>query len=152
MSITFYCPDAPVRKVAPWPDDPDYEIEESVLPELNLSNSNALALLEMAGLERDYCGTVDVSELPALEARLDAVLSNPVERASFIEPTVIGNEVVQGGNSVLNALLHERLTARRSGPLVVSVGRSDSYLLDRASRFRALVKEARQHGHAICWG
>lgn len=89
MTITFWCPDAPTARVEPYPEDePGYFEERSTLPELNLANSNARALLEMLqlGHPEDYCGSVALQELPGLLAKIDSALAAPVERAAFLEP------------------------------------------------------------------
>ena len=151
MSITFWCPEAPTVTVTPYPqDEPDYTEERSTLPELNVSNSNGMALLAMVGLEVDYGGTVPVAELDALHKRLERLLGTPTARAAFIEPTVIE------GTVPLDVLLGRSPgvvgVPRASGPQVVSMGRTDDYLTSRLQALLDLVCAAKEHGFRISWG
>lgn len=78
MSVTFWCPEAPTQKVTPYPEeDPDFVIDESVLPEINLSNSNAVRVADLLGLgdpQERWVGTCAAPELPSVLARVDALL------------------------------------------------------------------------------
>lgn len=97
MSVTFWCPEAPTTPTIPYPDqDPTFVLDVSNLPEVNLANGNARAMLEMLGLPDDesLCGTVEVAGLDAVLDRLRAVLAIPEERAAFLEPTTINGRVV----------------------------------------------------------
>ena len=150
MSITFWCPDAPTVETRPYPEDePDYVERRSTLPELNLSNANAGALLELVGLPVDHAGTIEVEDLDALDRRIGAVPQAPVARASLLEPpSVDGVPVV--GTCTLGQLLLDRPHVR--GPRILDPGRTDDYLVRRATQLRQLVAAAKSHHYCISWG
>ena len=58
MSVTFFMPDAPTEKYEPYPDEPGYMEERPVAPftELNMANSNAVAILAVIDPGADYTG------------------------------------------------------------------------------------------------
>ena len=151
MSITFWCPDAPTNLVTPYPDEPDFVVHESTLPELNLANGNASALLDLVQLPVDCAGTVPVEELPALQLRIERVLQTPVSRAALIEPSSVDGVPVHS-DMQFAALLSDSSPRGGKGPRVISAGRTDDYLVDRATRLLELVKAARTEGYAISWG
>lgn len=92
MSITFWCPDAPSTVVQPYPDEPGYTVDRSDLPEINVSNSNARALLAVLGFPDEVCqdnaGTVPVAELDDFIARIDRALTHPEYIAPMLEPAM----------------------------------------------------------------
>ena len=96
MSVTFWCPGAPTVSVTPYEDEPDYVEQQSTLPEINLANANARAALEMLGLDgqnEDLCGTLRVAQLDPCIERVKRFIGNSVDRASFLEPTVVNGQV-----------------------------------------------------------
>lgn len=104
MSVTFWCPDAPRTKSIPYPDiDPEFEWEKSVLPEIQLANTNARAALEMLGASEraeSYDGLVglfEVKEFDELLARLRSFLACSVERAALLEPVTVNGRVAIDG-------------------------------------------------------
>jgi len=161
MSITFWCPDAPTEKYKPYPEEePDFETTRSLLPELNLSNSNALAMLDLMGLrsanpQDDYCGTVPVPQLPAVIERLRRVVSDPLERAATLEPASV-NGVPQGATD-LATLLRKKLgqsSPRQpgQGPTMYDFGRNDDYVRTRAQVLLQVFESAQSNGYAVSWG
>lgn len=92
MSVTFWCPKAPSTKVQPYPDEPDFIVDRSDLPEINVSNHNARALLAALGYDDQTCadaaGTVPAQELDAFIARIDRALTHPEYIAPVLEPAM----------------------------------------------------------------
>lgn len=157
MSITFWCPDAPTEPYTPYPEqDPEFVMERSTLPELNLSNSNALAMLDLMGLSKgdgeDYCGSVTVEQLPAVIVRLQRVMQDPVERAAALQPPAINGVPVAQGALSLGDLLKLKLAQPAKGPTMYDGGRSDAYLRSRASALLAVFQAALSHGYVVSWG
>lgn len=145
MSITFWCPDAPTTRTVPYPEQPDFVTEQSTLPELNLSNINAWALLRAAGLEPDYCGTWEVKDLPAIRAALIRLINTPATLDGYARPTAElprsrRREVVDG------------VTHITSGPRMIDCGLSAAGLQDRAARLLEVLSAAAEHNYAVAWG
>ena len=154
VSVTFWCPDAPCERYIPYPDEPDYVESRSILPELTVSNSNAQAICELAGLVSDeyQSGELSVAELDGPMKRLRALMEDSVARAAGLEPPTFNDEVLPNGTTFA-AAYHELGTSRRRlGCVVFSLGRSDDYLRDRAARLLALFEAAKQHGYRVVWG
>lgn len=154
VSVTFWCPEAPCERDIPYPDEPDYVESRSILPELTVSNSNAQAICELAGLVSDeyQSGELSVAELDGPMKRLRALMEDSVARAAGLEPPTFNDEVLPDGTTFA-AAYHELATSRRRlGCVVFSQGRSDDYLRDRAARLLALFEAAKQHGYRVVWG
>jgi len=157
MSITFWCPEAPTEPHVPYPDqDPEFVIQRSTLPELNLSNSNALAILDLIGLakntESNYCGTVQVSQLSEVITRMHRVLQDPVERAAALEPATVNNVPVVPGQPSLGDLLNIKLAQKNKGPTMYGGGRTDDYIRTRVSALLSVFEAAKSHGYTVSWG
>ena len=161
MSITFWCPDAPIEKYKPYPEEePDFETTRSLLPELNLSNSNALAMLDLMGLrskdpEQDYCGTVPVAQLPPVIERLRRVVGDPVERAAALEPNTVNG--VPQGPADLATLLRQKLGMPEprqpgQGMTMYGCGRNDDYVRTRAQVLLQVFEAAQSNGYDVSWG
>jgi hypothetical protein len=103
---------------------PDYSDEET----LNLSNMNALGLLEWIGVAPDYCGSIAAKDLAA-----------SIRRRLWPEHRQRRDE----GVTVQISALPGRCT-------VVDCGREAGYFQKRARTLLALAEKA-QDGH-ICWG
>jgi hypothetical protein len=149
MSITFWAPDAPRYKVKPYPEEePDYEEERSELPEINLSNSNASAILRALGvtLEPDYCGTWEVEQLPEILARA-MKLANIEELRS---PAV--SETVQSGGELRRGESDGNVVSLTAGCRMISFGRSDEYVRQTALRLVELLRIAKEQSFSVTWG
>lgn len=156
MSVTFWCPDAPTEPYVPYPDkDPDYVEQRSTLPELNLANSNAVAMLELMGLseggEADYGGTATVDRIPAVIERLQRVLQDPVERAAALEPPTVNNMPSVPGQPSLSELLKLKVAQMNKGPTMYGGGRSDEYVRSRASALLQVFQAALSQGYSVSW-
>ena len=150
MSITFWCPDAPTTPARPFDDEPDYVVQESVLPELNLSNQNAHALLDLLQIPFDHAGEIPVSAFEGLTRKITEVLDQPVARAPFLEPVTVNGAPV---TDAMDLAAHLRLQfGNRPGPRVIDAGRTDDYLVQRARQLLVLVDAAKKENYPIVWG
>ncbi len=165
MSVTFWCPDAPTTEVVPYPDtDPDFVDQVSELPEINLSNSNARALLEMIGLpcSGDLVGMIQPDELSAWIERLRSLLDDGLARAPFLEPTTVNGTVLMPGGSKLAgstspalAQFTPRLAAMASGADNHAVARAttlDTLLLGAPDAPRAFADGSRGRPRIVAFG
>lgn len=80
MSITFFCPDAATTRIQPCPEeDPEFWMDVSVLPEVQLANSNASFFLTELGsvIESDEsnCGRCPVAQIQPVLDRLTTLLT-----------------------------------------------------------------------------
>jgi hypothetical protein len=127
MTITFWAPDAPTRKELRQPEGYDeYEEESSVLPEIRLTSSNALTMLEALGVTPDLCGSWSAGEVGEMLRRA-AALGTVHER-------------VQSG-----------VTAGQSAALMPQ-GQREDYIRHTAQRFVDLFRQAQDGGYRVCWG
>jgi hypothetical protein len=147
MSITFWAPDAPTESYVPYPDDePDYVEQRSLLPEINLSNVNAYAMMRALGVEPDYAGTWSVGELAVLLERAVKLANIEVLRDPFLKDTT-----TTGGQLRPSAVSGNVVSVSR-GCRVIDNGRDDAYIREKALRFVDLFKKARENGFSVSWG
>lgn len=145
MSITFWCPEAPTEKVRPYEDEPDYEEERSLLPEVNMNNANAKSFLTLLGVPPDDCGRWETKDLPEIRRKLVELVNRPIARALGLKET----EVYPGALRVA----HEgNVVILSRGPYVVDFGRDDDYVVRRAQQLLALVSAAQDQGYSVSWG
>lgn len=147
MSITFWAPEAPTREVVPFPDqDPDFKQQASDLPEVNLSNTNALAMLELMGLPAAYDGEVPPEAMGPVIERLMRAANEPGARA----PALLEPAVVQG--ALRPRAQEDNVTYLGRGPTVCIGGRDDAYVARRSRHLLELFTQARAKGYRVCWG
>ncbi len=143
MSVTFWCPDAPRTEVVPYPEiDPDFVDHVSELPEINVSNTNARALIEMIGLPSsdDLVGAIEPADLPVWIERLRRVLKVGAERAAFLEPTTVNGHVVLTGEAQLARSMGTMAVEQFSPRLAVAMAHGcDDEAADRAATLDALL-------------
>jgi hypothetical protein len=126
MSVSFYCLKAPSKIITPYEDEPDYKIEVYLEPfeEINLSNSNAKAILTAMGLlvpDDGIYGEWEVKDLPMIRQRLIALLNKPGKATE---------ESYHSGNFYYN-------------------GRDDEYVERTCNRLLKLVVAAQEVGYNI---
>ena len=127
MTITFWAPKAPRRTEAHGAAGyEEYEAEVSVLPEIQLTNSNALTMLEALGVVPCLSGTWSVAQTGEIRRRAMAL-------AAVHEQ--VGAEVSAGHN------------ASFAPPAPV-----DGYIRSIALRFVDLLQQARDGGYEVSWG
>jgi len=147
MSVTFFAPDAPTRKVTPYPEsDPDYEIDESELPKLNLSNSNAGVLLDLLDipLAPAYSGCIEVHEMDALIAKLLIIGNKDSARSRVLRDFTSSQDTrVEQVNG---------LTTIGKGPKVIDCGLSDTQVQRYTQTLLSLLTQAKQQGYRVFWG
>lgn len=145
MSITFWAPQAATVRVQPYPDEPEYFENRSVLPEINLSNSNAWAMLEAMGIKPDHCGELASAELDAVITRLTRLVNDASARA----PALQASSVTQGARRLS---VQGNVVRVAQGPTVYHGGRDDDYVARRAAQLLELFVAARREGFGVCWG
>lgn len=165
MSVTFWAPDAPTTRQQPYPDSsPEYWCDVSSLPEVNLANGNARAMLVAMGLPDDECGQLLPAEMPPVVRRLLELVNDDVSRASVTQP----DELWKGCRLVARGEAADRMMARmgfgapaegsdsavplQSGPTMFAFGRSDDYVARTAGRLLDLFVQAKQADYRVCWG
>lgn len=146
MSVTFWAPDAPTTKVTPYDDAPDFVVEESVLPELNLSNSNASAFLKLLGLPNEECGTIEPEQFPALRQRLLELQNDEAARAPALRP------MEEAKQRVTPERREDGVTVLRVGARVIDCGLQDHQVTRYAQVMGELLAQAQQHGYEVSWG
>lgn len=141
MSVSFHCPDAPVRTVIRpcdldgcTPDERCGYCEDGVLvevvrelPEINLANANARAMLRLLGLEDEYLGgQLAPGAIPAVRQRILRLRNSARARSSAVRLAVDDGRVHEGGLS-------------------------DDSVLDRLERLDELLAEAQRRGWSVAW-
>jgi hypothetical protein len=164
MSVTFCCMDAPRKQVPcqfcdePWADFPEGNgkggkcdayctgfTSESVAPEVNFANGNAIALLRLLGWtdEDDYLsGSCDGATmrqriLKARNGNRDSAVREAYEQKP--KHTIVKDE-------------RGLLRIERSGPRIISFGNTDEQTLQRLAWLEALAVWAQDNEHEISWG
>lgn len=129
MSVTFFIPQAPVERIQPYPDtSPEFWDVVPVAPfsELNLSNSNAAAILQAVAPWADSCcGTWEGETLHRVRKSIARVL-NQTPEILVVEGRVEYNYVMQG--------------------------RDLAYVYDRLTRLMEIIVTATKHGFYVCYG
>ncbi len=145
MSITFWAPDAPTKMVTPYPDSsPEYQEEQSTLPELKVGNGNALAFLGLLGITPDHCGTIELVEMPALLQRLLKLVNDPSARSPILVPPSTHQSV--------RLECEGTVVAVQRNAYIISGGLGDHQVLHYATKLSQLLREAQQLGCIVSWG
>jgi hypothetical protein len=125
MSITFWAPEAPTRTETHHQEGYEAWTEEvSSLPEIKLSSSNALVMLEALGVKPDLCGAWSTDQLGEMLRRA-ADVANVPDRL-------------------------ERVGAAWSG--IAPPGPVVDHIRRTALRFVDLFRQAQADGYKVCWG
>lgn len=139
MSISFWCPDAPMIKVTcpyivdclktkiPCKPNCDGTREECEAPEAHFSNDNAYDILDLLGMPVDPCGEIEAGKLYIIQQHILRVVNIPSERKHLIREPKMIFRYFDGGNT-------------------------DENTLDRLCKIRALVSYAQEHKFKIVWG
>ncbi len=110
MSVTFWIPQAPQVRVEPYPEEePGYMETRPAAPfiEMNLSNSNACAMLDLILPGADINGGAFEGELLHRVRRNVFKLLN-INPEKFVEASVVEGNFYSGGRDMDYA--HRRLT------------------------------------------
>ena len=138
MSITFWIPRAPVERVRPYDDEPDYYEVRCVEPfvEVNMTAGNANAILQlispqdMNALEDPY-GEWDQEKLAQVRAACIRALNTKAKEIAYVEPII----------------------DQSPGRCKLFVGGRDSEYVERRLRdFLDLTKAAMDHGFNVVFG
>jgi hypothetical protein len=140
MSITFWMPQAPVQRVQPYPDEPDYweVIPADPFVEINMGAGNANAILALIApdcVDREYdpCGTWDQAKLAQVRSATIRALNTEIQTRA-LSPTV---DIGGPGTGQCR---------------VISFGRDRDYVTQRLENFLALTKVAMEHGFSVSFG
>jgi len=112
--------------------------------QMNLANANARALLDLLGIEFDYCGEIPCDQLPSIRRTLLSARTKGTAKAHVEEPfrgRRLGSYVKEGNLSRISC-----------GPLVISCGRSLEQLEGYLDRFEQLCLIAQENNSSITWG
>jgi len=145
MSVTFFCPDAPVDTLdcpycaqqddgQPCDNFCDGTVKQSRAPEINLGNSNAATLLSAIGefTVEDLYGTWNVDDLPRIQRAITKALNVDDRVAAMTSETVESRGAL--------------------GCRMISMGYTDEQVRDRLERFQTLVAYAAHNKLSIHWG
>lgn len=123
-------------------------------PELNVSNTNAGAIIQELGLVSPadmqsgdwYCGSVEPKELPAFRQKLLVLLnSQNARRGMTVDPSIDRGEP--------RATKDDDGTSRISrGPTIIDGGRSESQIIRYAETLLKMAEYAMKYGLEIGWG
>lgn len=128
MSVTFFIPQAPVERIQPFADEPEWLAVVPVAPftALNVSNANAAAILGIVAPWADpYCGEWKGDMLHTVRKNIMRVLNGTPDRLEC-EGEVAHN--------------------------FVSMGRSAEYVHDRLTRLLAVITVAVSNEFSVCYG
>ena len=96
------------------------------MPEVNMANSNAAFIIELLGIEFDYCGSIPAAEL--------------LERITF-------GAVVGGGDTGTVTVAYQT----DGGATMVDCGRPAGYADMRLEQLREVAEWAVAHGRDVVW-
>lgn len=130
MSVTFFMPEAPTEQYIPYADDPTFVDTRPVFPftDMNLSNSNAVAILEVIAPFSDLvslCGSWD-------GLLLDRVIQNTLVALNMRVEALVTPTVVDGN--------------------FIFCGRDKDYVERRLHEMLYLLTTAKKHGYAVAYG
>lgn len=164
MSITFFCPDAPSHHQRVPCDSPSYGLtctpeercgycddgmmDERVTecPEVNFSNDNALNILAILGLGRDYYGEIGVEAIPYVLQRCMVVLARESSRSHLVFDTY------EAGGERRMAINDNGMPEIRTACRVINMGNTDEQTVSRIERVRDLLVWAHERDFKVCWG
>ena len=116
----------------------------STAPELNASNSNAYAILDMLQLPQDDAGVIPYEDLPGLRQRLIAIknrsLEPYVQQPSTEHPRLVPRTVSQ-----------RVVSLQRQGPTVYNSGRSHEQVMRYIDHLLKIIDFAQKHKAMVGW-
>jgi len=116
-------------------------------PELNVSNSNAFAILDMLGVsDPDYAGKIQNKDLPAVMRKLIMLKNKGAEE--YTEPGSISGNKMQKYKDPATGL--DRIG--RQGPMMYHMGRSSSQVERYIDKLLEIIKFAQQNNADLGWG
>lgn len=115
-------------------------------PELNVSNSNGMAILDMLGVEKpDYSGRIKNNELPAIMRRLITLKNTGSDQ--YTEPGRITGNTMQKYKDPQTGL--DRIG--RQGPMMYHHGRNQGQVDRYIDELLKIIKFAQEHGADLGW-
>ena len=147
MGMVFFSPDAPTSMKEVDYGEGEVVLEKvSCLPEVEVGQATARALLDLLGLPWDaWGGELAGDELSgAIERTLRVINGDGVRHATVDASVTVGGMramSVQGG-----------VTTIGRGATVVDMGVSEEKLRRRLGELLELFTQARRGGYKVCWG
>jgi hypothetical protein len=115
-------------------------------PELNVSNSNAFAILDMLGInDPDYSGKIDNKDLPDIMRKLIILKNKGSEE--YTEPGSISGGNMQKYKDPQTGL--DKIGRR--GPMMYNMGRSSSQVERYIDKLIEIIKFAQQNNASLGW-
>ncbi len=115
------------------------------VPELQLSNSNGMDLLDWLGLEQDYVGYIEAEQIDHLYQTLMRIKHNNRSINQFTTPTTTDQSVyVNKSNPDIPEI--------KRGPTMINVGRNRDQIERYIDRLLELVKFCKINNVGIGWG
>lgn len=138
MSITFWMPQAPVERIVPYSDEPEYKEVRCVPPfvEINMTAGNANAILELidpesVNREEDPYGTWEQADLARVRSAVIRALNSKIRQGAICK------DATEFGTG---------------GCRMVYIGRTEDYVVKRLENFLELTKVAMDHGFSVSFG
>lgn len=138
MSITFAREDMEYVEVE-WDVDYKMWLREPVGPTMNVSNSNAFFLLDLLGLEQDYCGSIAGADLLGRVLLAQGLYGH--------DEGVPARQLVEG-ESFADDIFGP---VREGGATFLDLGRREGYADDRLENLRMIAEDAIKNQKDVCW-
>ena len=164
MTITFWCPDAPTTQVTPYPnEDPDFVCEQSLLPEIQLSNCNAIIAFKLLGISPAPAGTILPREFEGILGRLLGLKTNitqqeqaPKSAQRDSSPKDLKNNPSPVSGRDLKLLLEKAIARNESEATAELTLYPDGYPANYTERLRSrlidLLQKAKAGNFALSFG
>lgn len=117
---------------------------ESEAPELNVSNTNAIAIIEFLGLHWDHSGNFPQKDLPALRRKLIKLKNGGAS------DLISDNETHQGPMAARQG--ENGVTTISRGATIHSMGRSADQVGRYAEKLLSIIDFAQKNGAHVTWG
>lgn len=110
--------------------------------ELNVANSNALAILSALGLPEDYVGAIPDNQLPAIRRKLIQLKNSPTTGLELDSHTTRATRVGRDEND---------LPQISSGPTIHSAGRSSDQISRYIDSLLSIIDFAQKNNATVTW-
>jgi hypothetical protein len=147
MTVSFFCPDAPSSLKEVDCGDGEVVTERvSDVPELNLGNGTAKAVMELVGMPFDEWGG------EAVGVELDGFIERAmrVVNGASVDGVVTEGFVEEGAMRVVGGAGGVATIGR--GATWVEAGIPEERVRRRVADLLGLLTQARKGGYKVCWG
>lgn len=145
MSITYFCPEAPTKKIRhEEPDGESWDETISTLPELNMANSNAASFQRAMGFAYEDAGCIDDRAILADFQRKIIRLKNSIKTPFTREPSKEQRTYIDDT---------EEIPTIKRGITVIDCGLSERQLERYCDVLLDLIQQIQQTpGYTLAWG